>query len=75
MSDDNAPTPAAPATTAVSTVADEASEALDIKRFLSSMRLNPDISEPVPMISNNLETVAEDIRDEDRFISGMAAVL
>ena len=73
MSDDTAPTPA-PAT-AVATVTDETSEALDIKRFLSSMRLNPDVSEPVPMISNNLETVTEDIRDEDRFISGMAAVL
>lgn len=50
-------------------------EALDLKRFLSSMRLNPDVSEPVPMLSNNLETVTETIGDEDRFISGMAAVL
>lgn len=50
-------------------------EALDLKRFLSSMRLNPDVSEPVPMLSNNLETVTENIGDEDRFISGMAAVL
>ncbi|WNV05526.1 type VI secretion system contractile sheath large subunit [Candidatus Methylospira mobilis] len=49
--------------------------ALDFKRFLSSMKLNPDVSEPVPMVSNNLETVTENIRDEDRFISGMAAVL
>lgn len=51
------------------------SEALDLKRFLSSMKLNPDVSEPVPMVSDNLETVTENIRDEDRFISGMAAVL
>ncbi len=72
MSDDTA---APAATTTVSTVTAETNEALDIKRFLSSMRLNPDVSEPVPMISNNMETVAENIRDEDRFISGMAAVL
>jgi type VI secretion system protein ImpC len=50
-------------------------EALDLKRFLSSMRLNPDVAEPVPMVSDDLQTVTEDIRDEDRFISGMAAVL
>jgi len=50
-------------------------EALDLKRFLSSMRLNPEIGEPVPMVTDNLETISEDIRDEDRFLSGMAAVL
>jgi len=63
--------------TAVVTTATEApaGEALDLKRFLSSMRLNPDVSEPVPMVSNNLETVAEDVGEEDRFISGLAAVL
>lgn len=50
-------------------------EALDLKRFLSSMRLNPDIGEPVPMVTDNLQSISEDIRDEDRFLSGMAAVL
>ncbi|SMF94692.1 type VI secretion system protein ImpC [Methylomagnum ishizawai] len=50
-------------------------EALDLKRFLSSMRLNPEIGEPVPMVTDNLQTISEDIRDEDRFLSGMAAVL
>lgn len=50
-------------------------EALNLKRFLSSMKLNPDVSEPVPMVSNNLETITENIRDEDRFLSGLAAVL
>jgi type VI secretion system protein ImpC len=50
-------------------------ESLDLKRFLSSMRLNPDVAEPVPMVTDNLQTIAENIRDEDRFISGMAAVL
>ncbi len=64
-------------TTAVATTATEsaASETLDLKRFLSSMRLNPDVTEPVPMVTNYLETVAEDIGEEDRFISGLAAVL
>lgn len=51
------------------------SESLDLKRFLSSMRLNSEVSDLVPMVSNNLETVAENIRDEDRFISALAAVL
>lgn len=52
-----------------------ASSGIDLKRFLSSMRLNSEISDLVPMVSNNLETITENIRDEDRFISGMAAVL
>ena len=64
-------------TTAVATTATEsaAGDTLDLKRFLSSMRLNPDVSEPVPMVTNNLETVTENIGEEDRFISGLAAVL
>jgi type VI secretion system protein ImpC len=54
---------------------EEKVEALDLKRFLSSMRLGTEISEPVPMIQDGLETVAEEVSDEDRFISGMAALL
>ncbi|MGI9212325.1 MAG: type VI secretion system contractile sheath large subunit [Methylococcaceae bacterium] len=50
-------------------------EALDLKRFLSSMKLNPDVADPKPMVSDNLAAVDENIRDEDRFISGMAALL
>lgn len=62
--------------TAVATTAPAAaSEGLDLKRFLSSMRLNPEIADPVPMLTDNLDTVTENLRDEDRFISGMAAVL
>lgn len=53
----------------------ESGQVLDLKRFLSSMRLNTEVSDLVPMVSNNLETITENIRDEDRFISGMAAVL
>jgi type VI secretion system protein ImpC len=54
---------------------EEKVEALDLKRFLSSMRLGTEISEPVPMIQDGLQTVAEEVSDEDRFISGMAALL
>ncbi|MEN6439487.1 MAG: type VI secretion system contractile sheath large subunit [Syntrophobacter sp.] len=51
------------------------SEALDLKRFLSSMRLSTEIAEPVPMVQEGLTVIKEDVRDEDRFISGMAAFL
>ena len=54
---------------------EEEVETLDLKRFLSSMRLGTEVSEPVPMIQDGLETVAEEVSDEDRFISGLAAVL
>lgn len=54
---------------------EEMVETLDLKRFLSSMRLSTEVSEPVPMIQENLQTVAEAVSDEDRFISGLAALL
>ncbi len=50
-------------------------ETLDLKRFLSSMRLSTEIAEPVPMVQEGLTVIKEDVRDEDRFISGMAAFL
>ena len=59
----------------ITTPGNSTGDGMYLKRFLSSMRLNSDISDPVPMLSNNLETVVEDIREEDRFISGIAAVL
>ncbi len=48
---------------------------LDLKRFLSSMRLNTEVSEPVPMLQNDLKEIQKDVSEEDRFISGMAALL
>lgn len=57
------------------TATEEKVEALDMKRFLSSMRMNIEIAEPTPMIKDNLQTVTETVSDEDRFISGMAALL
>jgi type VI secretion system protein ImpC len=57
-------------------VATEATtDTLDIKRFLSSMKLSSDGASPVPMVSNDLQTIDENISDSDRFVSGMAAVL
>lgn len=50
-------------------------QALDLKRFLSSMRFESEVGEPVPMVQQNLETVKEDVSDKDRFISGMAVLL
>ncbi len=48
---------------------------LDLKRFLSSMRLETEGSEPVQMLQEKMTTVAEDVSNEDRFISGLAALL
>jgi len=57
------------------TKTEEAVETLDLKRFLSSMRLDTEVSEPVPMLQDELQTIAEVVSDEDRFISGLAALL
>ncbi|TYT73903.1 type VI secretion system contractile sheath large subunit [Desulfobotulus mexicanus] len=54
---------------------EDQTEALDLKRFLSSMRLSTEVNEPVPMVQDGLATVQEDVSDEDRFISGLAALL
>ncbi|MCP3940799.1 MAG: type VI secretion system contractile sheath large subunit [Desulfobacteraceae bacterium] len=48
---------------------------IDLKRFLSSMRLKTEVSEPVPILKDGLETIVEDTSEENRFISGMAALL
>jgi type VI secretion system protein ImpC len=54
---------------------EEKTEELDLKRFLSSMRLSTEVKEAVPMVQDNLQVVKEDVSDEDRFLSGMAALL
>ena len=53
----------------------EKTEELDLKRFLSSMRLSTEVKEATPMIQDNLQVVKEDVSEEDRFLSGMAALL
>ncbi len=54
---------------------EEKTEALDLSRFLSSMRLSTEEKEAVPMIEDNLQVLNEDVSEEDRFLSGMAALL
>ncbi len=54
---------------------EEATKTLDLNRFLSSMRLNTEVGETVPMIQDDLQVVQENISDENRFLSGMAALL
>ncbi len=50
-------------------------EAIDLKRFLSSMRLDPEVAEPVPAVKEGLQIETASLRDEDRFLSGLAAML
>jgi type VI secretion system protein ImpC len=52
-----------------------ATETLNLKSFLSSVRLNPEVGSPTPMLQSNLEKVAEEVSPEDRFISSIAAVV
>lgn len=61
--------------TKVAEKTEEKEKELDLNRFLSSMRLNAEKQESVPMIQDNLQVINEDISDEDRFLSGMAALL
>jgi type VI secretion system protein ImpC len=48
---------------------------LDLKRFLSSMRLGDLKAAPTPMITDGLQKVTEEVSDEDRFLSGLGALL
>ena len=50
-------------------------EKIDLKRILSSVRLNPEVDSPAPMIKEGLELDASVKREEDRFLSGLAAML
>lgn len=49
--------------------------ALDVKRFLTSMRLGELKGAPTPMIQENLTKVTEEVSDEDRFLSSLAALV
>lgn len=46
----------------------------DLKNFLASVRLTTVPADPKPMVSSNLDQVVEDVSQEERFISSMAAV-
>ena len=54
---------------------EEATKTLDLKRFLSSMRLEGEVGSLTPMLQNNFEVVKEDVSEKDRFVSGLAALL
>ena len=68
-------TASAKATATEVAATNNSTETWDVKRFLSSMRLDADGPAPVPMVSNDLQTVDDTISDSDRFVSGMAAIL
>lgn len=55
--------------------AEATTEVIDLKRFLSSMRLNAEVEAPVPAIKEGLEREAGNLSEEDRFLSGLAAML
>lgn len=52
-----------------------ATDVLTLDKFLTSVRLKPDVKAPRPMIAPQLDGVLEDVTAEERFISSMAALL
>ncbi|MEI7894007.1 MAG: type VI secretion system contractile sheath large subunit [Myxococcales bacterium] len=52
-----------------------AAQTLDLRTFLSTVSLNPDVTTLTPMISSNFEQVTEEVTAEDRFASSLAAVV
>lgn len=48
---------------------------LDVKRFLSSMKLGDPKATPTPVISEQFTKVNEEVSDEDRFLSSLAALV
>jgi type VI secretion system protein ImpC len=61
--------------TTVRTETGTATKTVDLKRFLSSMRLEAGSGQITPMVQNSFEVVKEDVSDADRFVSGLAALL
>ena len=57
-------------------MAEATAQALDLKKFLSSMKLNADLkAPPTPMVQENLTKVNEEVSNEDRFLSGLAVLV
>lgn len=50
-------------------------QTLNLKSFLSSVRLKPEVSSPKPMLQSNLEKIVDEVSAEERFVSSMAAVV
>lgn len=52
-----------------------ATRTVDLKRFLSSMRLGAEVGELTPMVQDGYQVVKDDVSEKDRFVSGLAALL
>lgn len=55
-----------------------AEQAPSLSQFLSSVRLKTDVTEITksrPMVTENLQKVTEDVTEEERFLSGLAAMV
>jgi type VI secretion system protein ImpC len=50
-------------------------QTLNLKSFLSSVRLQPEVASPKPMLQSNLEKIVDEVSAEERFVSSMAAVV
>ncbi len=48
---------------------------LDINRFLKSMKLGAAPATPTPMVTDQLQKVTEEVNDEERFLSALAALV
>ena len=48
---------------------------VDLKKFLATMSLDTEVGNPTPMVQEDLQKSIENVSDEDRFLSGLAAVL
>ncbi len=53
----------------------ETAQAIDLKRFLSSVKLGELSKPPLPMIQENFQKVVEEVSDEERFLAGLAALV
>lgn len=48
---------------------------LGLPQFLSSVRLSTDLPQRRPMVTSNFQSVTEDVSAEERFLSGLAAMV
>jgi type VI secretion system protein ImpC len=50
-------------------------ESIDLSSILSSMKLDSEFNDATPMVAENFTQIKEDVKDEDRFLSGLASLL
>jgi len=56
-------------------MAETTTTALDLKTFLASVKLGTEVDKPTPMLQGHLERIVEEVSPEERFVSGLAAVV